>query len=53
MRVPSCGVSCSVEGVECVLACLFLRAQMLPKFQIQKGLQRQFGVLHGSSETVL
>lgn len=37
MPAPSCGVSCCAEAVECLVACLFLRAQMLPKFQIQKG----------------
>ena len=36
IRAPSCGVSCSAEGVGCLLARLFPRAQMPPKFQIQK-----------------
>lgn len=42
MHAPSCGDSCSAKGVECLLACLFLRAQVLPKFQIQRRIHIHF-----------
>lgn len=52
MRALSCGISCSVEGMECLLARLFLKAQMLPNFRIQRRIQHWLWGLRSSSETV-